>query len=198
MSIHTIGDSHANGSWMDIPRVIRHHLGAVLCHSFGRDKLKRCDIRDFNLHDGDTLIFCFGEIDGRCHIHKYTNDVMKYQDVIDNIVNNYFDAIQLNVITSQVKFKNVCVYNVVPTIQKENKYHDPGYPHLGSDEERKAYVLYFNQKIKEKCNEYNYIFFDIYDKYIDENGYLKEDLSDGHVHIRDPKYIIDFIRDNDI
>jgi len=55
MSIHTIGDSHCNGSWVRIPGVIRHHLGAVLCHSFGRDKLKRCDIREFSLNDGDTL-----------------------------------------------------------------------------------------------------------------------------------------------
>ena len=51
---------------------------------------------------------------------------------------------------------------------------------------------------QKKNNAADILYYDIYDKYIDENGYLKEDLSDGHVHIRDPKYIIDFIREHDI
>jgi hypothetical protein len=42
--------------------------------------------------------------------------------------------------------------------------HNLDYPYLGSDEERKQYVLYFN-KI----------------------------LSDGHVHIKENKYIKDYL-----
>jgi hypothetical protein len=53
-------------------------------------------------------------------------------------------------------------------------------------------VLYFNEKIKEKCIENNYIFFDVYDKYTDENGFLRKDLSDGNVHIRDGVHISNF------
>ena len=75
---------------------------------------------------------------------------------------------------------------------------NPEYPYLGSDEERKNYVLYFNKKIREKCIEKNYIFFDIYDKYIDENGFLRKDLSDGNVHIGNGVYINNFINDNNL
>jgi hypothetical protein len=50
-------------------------------------------------------------------------------------------------------------------------------------------------KLKEKCFEYNYIFFDIYNKYTDKDGFLNKELSDGCVHISDGKYINDFINE---
>ena len=187
MTIHTIGDSHCINGWNNI---IKHHLGPVLCYSFGREKLNRCNIRKLkNINNGDTVIFCFGEIDCRCHINKYVN----YKSVIESIVNNYFESININIITSKINFKNVCVYNVIPSIQKEYA-HD--FPCLGTDNERKEYVLYFNEKIKEKCKIYSYVFFDIYEKYTDINGFLRKDLSDGNVHIRNGTYINEFILNN--
>ena len=192
MSIHTIGDSHSGNGWTG---TIQHHLGAVLCYSFGKEKLNRCDIRKFNIKDGDAIIFCLGEIDCRCHIHKHITETTTYQDIINNIVDNYFEAIELNVSISQIKLKNVCVYNVVPPIQKYNTCENPEYPYLGTDEERKQYSLYFNEKLKEKCLEKNYIFFDIYNNYIDENGFLRKDLSDGKVHIGNGIYISNFIKE---
>jgi hypothetical protein len=54
MSIHTFGDSHSYNGWSG---VIQHHLGPLLCYSFGKEKLNRCDIRNFNINDGDTIIF---------------------------------------------------------------------------------------------------------------------------------------------
>jgi len=193
MSIHTIGDSHSTFGWTGITN---HGLGPLLCYSFGKEKLNRCDIRKFNIQDGDTIVFCLGEIDCRCHIHKHITNTTTYQEIIDTIVNNYFEAIELNVSTSQIKLKNVCVYNVVPPIQKYNTFENPEYPYLGMDEERKQYVLYFNEKLKEKCNEKKYIFFDVYNKYIDANGFLRKDLSDGNVHIKNGVYISNFIIEN--
>jgi len=195
MSIHTIGDSHSGNGWSGI---IQHQLGPVLCYSFGKEKLNRCDIRNFNIKDGDTIVFCLGEIDCRCHIHKHITETTRYQDIINNIVDNYFEAIELNVSISQINLKNICVYNVVPPIQKYNTLENPEYPYLGTDEERKKYALYFNEKIKEKCIEKEYIFFDIYNNYIDENGYLRKDLSDGNVHIGNGIYISNFIKENNL
>lgn len=196
MTIHTIGDSHSINGWTT--DILRHHLGPVLCYSVGKEKLNRCDIRKFNIKDGDTIVFCLGEIDCRCHIHKHITNTVSYQTIINNIVDDYFVAIELNIVTSQIKLKNVCVYNVVPPIQKNNTRENPDYPYLGSDEERKQYVLYFNTKIKEKCIEKGYVFFDVYDKYIDENGFLKRDLSDGNVHIGKGGYINDFIKQHNL
>ena len=193
MPIHTIGDSHSYFGWSGI---INHHLGPTLCYSFGRDGLDRCDIRKFNIKDDDTVIFCLGEIDCRCHINKYIKDTISYKVIIDNIVSKYFETIKINIDTSQIKFKNVCVYNVVPPVEKHNTAENSEYPYLGSDTDRKEYVLYFNKKLEEKCAEYNYIFFNIYDNYIDNNGFLRKDLSDGHVHIQNGIYINKFIADN--
>lgn len=192
-NIHTIGDSHSFNGWSNI---INHHIGPVLCYSFGRDKLNKCDIRNFNIKDNDTVIFCFGEIDCRCQIYKYVNKTTTYQQIIDNIIENYIEAINLNIKESKLKLKNICIYNVVPAVKKEDVTENPDYPYLGSNEERKQFTLYFNQKLKEKCFENNFIFFDVYDKYIDQEGYLKKDLSDGHVHIKDGIYINDFIYNN--
>ena len=196
MSIHTIGDSHSYHGWSGI---IPHHLGPILCYSFGKEKLNRCDIRNFNIKDGDTIVFVLGEIDCRCHIHKHTKTT-RYQDVINNIVDDYFEAIELNVSISQIKLKNICVYNVVPPVQKYNTAENSEYPYVGSDEERKQYVLYFNTKIKEKCIEKNYVFFDIYNNYIDRYGFLRKDLSDSNVHIGNDNgiYISKFIKDNNL
>ena len=195
MSIHTIGDSHSFNGWSGI---INHHLGPVLCYSFGKEQLNICDIRNFNIKDGDTIVFCLGEIDCRCHIHKYITETKTYQDIIDYIIYNYFEAIDLNVYISQIKLKNVCVYNVIPPIQKLifNTCKNLEYSFLGTNEERKQYSLYFNKKIKEKCIEKEYIFFDIYNNYTNENGFLKKDFSDGSVHIRNGIYISNFIKEN--
>lgn len=191
MYIHTIGDSHSASGWS---QVIIHHLGPVLCYSFGKEKLDRCDIRNMNINNGDTIVFCFGEIDCRCHVHKHINETTTYQEIINNIVNNYIEAIDLNITVSELVLKNICIYNVVPPIQKYNTLENIEYPYLGTDDERKQYVLYFNEKLKEKCSEKKYVFIDIYDKYADENGFLRKELSDDNVHIKNGVYISEFIK----
>ena len=174
-----------------------HHLGPVLCYSFGKEILNRCNIEKFNIKDNDSVVFCFGEIDCRCHIHKHITNVKSYKMIIDEIVNNYIHAIKINLENCKVKLKNICIYNVVPPIQKYNTIENPEFPYLGSDEERKSYVLYFNKCLKEKCKEDNWIFFDVYGSYCNNNGYLSKKLSDGNVHIANgifiKKFIIDYL-----
>jgi len=195
MAIHTVGDSNSYKGWTN---VITHYLGDKLCYSFGREKLNFCDIRNLYMSDGDTVIFSFGEIDCRRHVHKCLSETNKHEHIINNIVDEYLDAIKINIDISQLKFKNVCIFNIIPPIQKSNKPVTIELPFLGTDEERKTYVLYFNKKLKEKCIEYNYVFFDIYDKYTDENGFLRKDLSDGYCHISDGIHITNFIKDNNL
>ena len=214
MVIHTIGDSHsyygwncalpmtvgqgekprtnAPRGWKGDPNVQNHHLGSKLCFSIGRDGINIKD--DFNVNNGDIVIFCFGEVDCRCHIHKHITESNDYKQIIDNIVNNYFTQIQ-NAVNTFDNLKTV-IYNVVPPIQKYNTHENPDFPYLGTDNERKAYVLYFNEKLQQKCIEYNFLFFDIYNNYIDSNGFLNKSLSDGNVHIRDGMYLKYFIENN--
>jgi hypothetical protein len=191
MNIHTFGDSHARFGFNQNKLIYTHDIGAILCYSFGRDKLNRLNIINFNVKENDIVIFCFGEIDCRCHIHKYITNDISYTQIIDEIINNYFIAINLNV--KQYNKLHVCVYNIVPPIEKYNTVEFKKYPFLGTDLDRQKYVLYFNKKLKEKCIQHKYIFIDIYDKYIDNNGFLSKDLSDGHVHILNGIYIHELI-----
>jgi hypothetical protein len=192
MVIHTFGDSHSFNGWGLITNIQTHHVGPKLCFSIGRDGI---NIRDgYNVKNGDTVIFCFGEIDCRCHIHKHITESRDYKQIIDTIVSNYF--IKIKNAIDIFETIQVAIYNVVPPIQKHNTAENPEYPYLGTDEERKAYVLYFNEKLKQACIEYNFLFFDVYDNYIDNDGFLNKSMSDGNVHIRDGVYIKRFVENN--
>jgi lysophospholipase L1-like esterase len=185
MVIHTFGDSHSYYGWVNIPNILTHHLGPKLCFSIGRDGI---NIKDgYNVNNGDTVIFCFGEIDCRCHIHKHITEGADYKQIIDIIVTNYFK--QIGTAVNTFNNINTVIYNVVPPIQKHNTVENPDFPYLGTDNERKTYVLYFNEKLKQMCNEYNFYFFNVYNDYIDINGFLNKSLSDGNVHIRDEVYL---------
>ena len=195
MSIHTFGDSHSCNGWGGCDNIKTHHLGPILCYSFGKEKLNRCDIRKFNIKDGDTVIFCFGEIDCRCHIYKYITKDKSYKIIIDEIIHNYIDAIKINLKNCKVKLKNVCIYNIPPTPKKHTipDQNRAKFPLLGTDEERKSYGVYFNNCLKNICEENNWVFFDVYNFYIDNHGYLNKELSDGNVHIKNGSFLKKFI-----
>jgi hypothetical protein len=65
-------------------------------HTFGRLGLKLLNIREYGVNENDIVIFCFGEIDCRNHVHKHASKKKTYKDVIDELVINYFDSINKN------------------------------------------------------------------------------------------------------
>ena len=188
--IFTIGDSHSRFGFQEIEKVTCIHIGPRLMFSVGE---KGLDVTQYNISEESVLIFCFGEIDCRCHINKYHET---YKSTIYSIVEKYFEMIQENA----KKFKNltIAVYNVVPPVEKSKKGHlmMGDYPFQGTDEERKLYTMFMNKCLKEFCEKFHYIYFDVYDKYCCENGFLQENLSDGIVHIRDPIFLKTFINEN--
>ena len=201
--IYTIGDSHSKFGWDKINGVYCNWLGPKLMYTFKKD-----DFNINNISENDHIVFCFGEIDVRCHIKKNTID-NDYESVIDNICQRYVNEILE--IKKIHNIKNIHVYNIVPTRRIETKEpylincdnyiefkEDPTnqYPHVGSDLDRKSYTLFFNKKLKSITKVHNLGFIDIYDKYIDIDGYLNMNLSDGCVHISDEKYLLDFIVNN--
>lgn len=202
VQFHTYGDSHASehGSWtriqIDNLNIVTNWLGPKLMYSFGRDK--NIIIKKEQINDGDYVCFCFGEIDCRAHINKYE---LNWEQTIDNLVAEYFLAISENVSGLNIK---TCVYNAVPQIDRRkpenlwiNKWDEdnstqPNHlPAIGTDEDRRKYTLYMNKKLKEFCEKYGYVFFDIYDKYVGEDGFLNPIYSDGNCHIKDPVFIIE-------
>jgi hypothetical protein len=190
--IHTIGDSHAVGGFNTILNIHYHTLGPKTCYRFGRETI---DIRQrFGINEGETVIFCLGEIDCRNHIKRHCTDTRDYKNVIDELIANYFESIRRSV----GGFTNlkVSVYNVVPAVRTFDKhvFNIPDY--IGSDEERKSYALYFNERIAKKCTEYNYIFFNVYNYFTDSDGFMDKKKSDVSVHIRDVDIIEEFIENN--
>tara|TARA_Y100000389_G_scaffold204655_1_gene258614 strand:- start:5681 stop:6286 length:606 start_codon:yes stop_codon:yes gene_type:complete len=199
MVFHTFGDSHSSAilsGWNIIPNAKCNHISpAFLCYTLGIQKLKKLNIMNYNVKENDTVCFCFGEIDCRNHIHKHITKDKPFQKIIDEIVDNYFIAIDLNI--KQFNNLKVCVYNIVPPGKYRPVSSDHPYPYLGTDEDRKKYYLYFNIKLKEKCKEYNYIFFDIYDKCIDQYGFLSNKISKDGCHLNfGGKILLEFYNKN--
>lgn len=207
MSIHTFGDSHSHLGFESINinnvSIMTHWIGPVLCYTFGNKKLDVLDISKYGVNDGDTVIFCFGEIDCRAHVYRFVNETTTYQEVIDKLIVNYFEAISENI--NKYTNLNTLVYNVVPPANVHSRHtmeecmehiftkNKTEIPWKGTNEERKQYHLYFNQKLKEFCLSYNYTFLDVYEKYCDNDGFINDDLSDKNVHIKNPTFIEQFL-----
>jgi len=198
MIIHTFGDSHADGGhshWgyirLQNVNIKTHHLGAKLMYTFGRLGKDLLNIKNYNVNENDIVIFCFGEIDCRNHVHKHITNEFSYKDIINSIVNNYFNTIKENV--QQYNNIKTCVYNVVPPTRYKYEEPDHPFPFLGTDDERKIYYKYMNEQIKELCKIYNYFYFDIYNDCCDEEGFLKKEYSDGNVHLRNTEHSIKVI-----
>ena len=118
MKFHTFGDSHASAEhsvWtfaLEKPHAIEtHHLGPVLMHSFNTNGLLS-PIETFGVMGGDWVCFCFGEIDVRCHVHKYVSSTRTYKSVIDELVSGYM--LMISSTTSTVADLHVAVFMVVP------------------------------------------------------------------------------------
>ena len=206
--IFTFGDSHSRFGFNDISNIRINELGARLCYTFGNLKLEILNIKNYDVKENDIVIFCFGEIDCRAHIYKLVNENTSYEQIIDSITYNYFEAVKKNV--EQYKNIKTIIYNVVPPSdvslihtkeEIQNKVlvkHKTELPWKGSNEERMKYHLYFNKKIKDLCIKNNYIFMDVYDRYCDSNGFLKRELSDYNVHIKNSIYIKEFLIENNL
>ena len=197
--IHTFGDSHADGhhshwGYIRLPgiNIKTHHLGGKLMYTFGKLKFNVLNIKNYDVCENDIVVFCFGEIDCRYHVHKHITNEHSYIEIIDDITDNYFNAIKQNV--EQYNNIKTCVYNVIPPTRGFTVDSDHPYPFLGSDEDRKMYYKYMNEKLKELCKAYNYYFFDIYDACCDDKGFLKSEYSDGNVHLRNTEHSSNIIK----
>ena len=172
--IHPIGDSHAWHVWLDISRSVPFLAGPMTLYHFGFYK----PIMTKDIPVDDIVVFCYGEIDCRCHVYKHP----PFDECIDKLAENYKLAIEENV--KGRDSKKVWVYNVVPPPRRDGltglSPENPGYPFRGSDQERLGFVTRLNDRIR----EFPYTFLDIYKHYSDADGFLRMDMSDGHVHLK--------------
>lgn len=177
MRIHTIGDSHSVHPWHRMGICV-HHLGPKLMYSVG--KLGRLDLKKHGVKDGDMVIFCLGEIDCRCHIHKH---ILENPNVINEIVDRYIKVI----CESRRDMDNVktAVLSIVPPSKETDVEKCPGFPCRGSDEERRQYTTTMNDQLRTCCGREDIVFIDVYSDYCDNDGFLDRSKSDGNVHINE-------------
>lgn len=135
--IYIFGDSHANANMydFDLPHTYLHQV-AITMHRIGRDNNIINFDESYN-REGNTFILFYGEIDCRCHIHKQLQQGRKLEDIVEELVSNYFKTISNNI----TKYKQIIIGSVTPPVCKlfhESKFgvitHE--FPILGSNEER--------------------------------------------------------------
>ena len=190
--IYIYGDSHGMFSFkkLNIPHRNYSEI-SVTMHRIGRDN----QIINFNNieHNNESIIcLVYGEVDCRCHIQRQIDIGRSEDDVIYELVNNYFNTIKTNINI----YKKIIIVGVIPPTQK-NDYetiHGPilsDFPFVGTDEDRVKYTIKVNKLIEELCNKNEYIYFNPYYYYTREDGMLKHELSDSTVHLGDNTFFLE-------
>lgn len=203
ITIHTIGDSHCNYGFhrVNIPnvRIRMNRLRSRLMYSVGRDGLEILDLSkpEYKINSGDIVIVSYGEIDARkgIRMHLKSLDTDEYKENINNIVNNFFKVLNQNV--KILPNTQCCVFNIIPPTKNTGKLEKLEGFTEEIDSLRLKHTLYMNQELKRMCSffkSYKYIFFDVYNKYADKEGYLKEMFVHDGLHIVNPIYYTEFIK----
>ena len=190
--IYIYGDSHANHFFknLKIPHV-NHYQNSITMFRIGRDN----KIVNFNNnhHDLSSIIcLAYGEVDCRCHIQRQINLDRNEDEVIHELVDNYFKTIKNNVIN----YKKIIIVGVIPpTMQSDyESLHGPilhEFPFVGTDTERTRYTKKVNHRLEEKCIINNYTYFNPLAYYTRDDGTLKYELSDSVVHLGDNSFFLE-------
>jgi len=199
--VHVFGDSHGSFFFSNdrtmIPRNEQSHFnylnntysqkiefqinwfGSKTMHSIGRDGLNTLNIKNFGVEENDVAVFVFGEIDARCHIGKQRDiNHRSLEEIIDTLSNNFMETLQKN----RSLFNNIYIV-VVSVLPPTNNAYNETYPYHGSLNDRALITQELNKKLKQLCNAYSFDFLDVYGQYVNTEGILDNNRSDGVVHV---------------
>jgi hypothetical protein len=183
--IHSYGDSHAHFNFKNL-KLDYNDLSSFSITMFriGRDGI----IINFNkdtIQKDDIIVLSYGEVDCRCHIQRQINLGNNEDNIINELVSNYFKTIKSNIINIDAKI--IIVGIIPPTKQYDYEIlHGPithDFPFVGSDECRVRYTNKVNKLLEELSIINNYIYFNPYSYYERPDGTLKHELSDSNVHL---------------
>jgi hypothetical protein len=109
-------------------------------------------------------------------------------------VSDYLAVLDLNAkLVSGIK---VYVYSVPPAVRREGQAEAPDLPFLGSNFDRVTYVRLFNEMLFYHSKPYGFLPINVHDKYADKDRHLLPQFSDGSVHIQDPVFIVERLKEN--
>jgi hypothetical protein len=190
--IYIYGDSHAMLSFngLTLENINKSHSNITMFR-VGRDNTIINFDNNQVLSKNDVTIIVYGEIDCRCHIQKQINLGKNEDDVINELVTNYFNTLKNN-----LKYDNIkIIVGIIPQ-SKQSDYEDINgpitheFPFVGKDEDRIRYTNKMNQLIENMCVINNYIYFNPYSYYTRDDGTLKYELSDSTVHLKDNSHFL--------
>lgn len=174
--IHLFGDSHSMRPWRKVHGVSWNWTKGT-AYKFSKHKDFHINISEpiFRVRDNDFVIFSFGFLDCKSYVGPLSKQFnIKWQDCIDTIAEEYVSAIEIN----KNKFNNLQIGVLkIPSFMKDFRDEegpDNPYPTRCSEEERKTYTEYFNEKLKYFCDIKKYKFIDFFDMYINKDGYIEE------------------------
>lgn len=191
--IYIYGDSHASFSFRNLNLDYNNlHCPSITMFRIGRDNI----IINFNkdiIQKGDIIILSYGEVDCRCHIQRQINLGVNEDDIINELVSNYFKTIKNNIINIDAKI--IIVGVIPPTKQYDYEIiHGPilhEFPFVGSDEDRVRYTNKVNKLLEELSIINNFIYFNPYYYYERQDGTLKHELSDSIVHLGNNSFFLE-------
>jgi hypothetical protein len=191
--IYIYGDSHASINFKNLKlNYTDLHYSAITMFRIGRDNI----IINFNkgiIQKNDVIILSYGEVDCRCHIQRQIILGRNEDDIINELVVNYFNTIKNNTVNIDSK---IIIVGVIPPTKKNDYERINGpvlheFPFLGSDEDRVRYTKKINKLLEELSIINNYIYFNPYSYYERLDGTFKYELSDKLVHLGNNSYFLE-------
>jgi len=185
--IHIFGDSHGDYNFRNIKReCINHYQMSITMHKVGRQGLNYINFNNYNINNGDIIIYQFGEIDCRCHIGKQLKLNRHLDEIVNELISNYINSIKYNIGDRNLKIIVCCI---PPTMNQEKYESKHGkitheFPFVGTDKERVFFTNYLNKELEKQCEINGFYFFNYYTDYEDIDGTLKYELTDRCVHIQ--------------
>jgi hypothetical protein len=194
LTVHTIGDSHSLWDFDMFDTLLSNphintkiklnvnSLGPKLMNSVGRDGIVMPYQKYFasQLIAGDVIVFAFGEIDVRCHVHKFVGKTGVVH-VIRRLVTNYFASVVKWIAGLPVSV-HVWIQGLPPPAVIQDMNYD-NFPVAGSLSERTLYVSLMNHYLEKHSLRLGYAFLDMFDEYVSDWGVLKDEHIKAYVHV---------------
>jgi hypothetical protein len=202
-----IGDSHTyffSGQEVIRPRKIGYHYGAinssenlllefspihigpVLAYNAntygtktrGREKVDYL-IKKRMIERGARVLFCYGEIDVRNHVvRQASNQGIAMECVVDKVLANYLSFL----VSMRDKGFRVACWGPTPSFPDTERPSD-AFPAHGGEITRNKATLYFNEQLKNLCQQNDLVFVSIAEKLIDERGRIRQDYFVDGCHL---------------
>lgn len=190
--IHVIGDSHSIFFYNSL--VILEHWGyecriPITMYKFVNTALNLYDVgallgnghEKYPIQKGDFVMFSYGYND-------FQRRILEHNEISDDIIT---DAAYMNIsklLDAYIDKVKLCKeeYGIIPVINC--LYPNPrdyaiDVNTVNTPEIRRFLSQYANKYLAHKCRQNSIIFFDIYDKICDANGFIKAEYTTDGIHL---------------